>query len=121
MSLINQEVVDKANELKQRYPCSTTRIDSTSQHNKNEGGAKNSWHIDTESHTACAIDLAFDSVELMQQAAHFAVSQGWSGIEMDLSNNHLHLDLRTTPSWHVIKTKNKTYLPLTFPLTRESI
>ena len=121
MSLINQELVDKANELKQRYPCSTTRIDSTHQHNANIGGAKNSWHIDTEDHKACAIDLAFDTVELMQQAALFAVSQGWTGIELDLTNNHLHLDLRTTPQWHVIKTKNKKYLPLTFPLTPESI
>lgn len=121
MSLINQELVDKANELKQRYPCSTTRIDSTPEHNKNVGGAKNSWHIDTEDHKACAIDLAFDSEDVMYQATQYAYTQGWTGIEVDLTNNHLHLDLRTTPTWHVIKTKEKKYLPLTFPLTPESI
>lgn len=115
--MIHLELVKKVNELKNMFPCSTTRIDSTTQYNASIGGAKNSWHIDTRDHSACAIDLAFDDTNIMYQAAQYAYTQGWTGIEIDLTNNHLHLDLRTTPSWHVIKTKEKKYLPLPFPLT----
>jgi hypothetical protein len=108
--MIDQELVCKVNLLKEKYPCSTERIDSTPLHNKNVGGKENSYHVKTLTHNACAIDLSFDNVEDLVPAAIYAKDLGFNGIEVDLRNYHLHLDLREIP-WQVVVTKQST-IPL---------
>ena len=105
--MIDLELVHKVNILKEKYPCSTERMDSTPTHNANVGGTKNSYHIDTSEHLACAIDLSFDHPEDLLPAATYAKDLGFNGIEVDFRNNHLHLDLRET-IWHVVCTKDRT-------------
>lgn len=97
--MIDQELVCKVNQLKEKFPCSTTRLDSTVLHNTQVGGAKNSYHL-----LGQAIDLVFDQVENLIPAALEAQRIGFGGIEVNLRNNHLHLDLRKV-KWEVVYTK----------------
>lgn len=116
MSAINQKLVDKVNLLKERFPCSTTRLDSTPHHNKLVGGAAKSWHV-----TGQAIDLIFDEVSSLLPAALYARELGFQGIEVDYRNSHLHLDLRDV-KWEVVYTKEKKYtLSEYLDLTPQSI
>lgn len=79
--MISLELVEKVNQLKELYPSSTTRIDSTIAHNRAEGGKVNSWHLHGK-----AIDLIYDSVELLLPAALYARTIGFGGIEVDYRN-----------------------------------
>jgi hypothetical protein len=101
--MIDLALVEKVNTLKERFPCSTERIDSTALHNASPavGGAKGSYHIDVGKRLACACDLSFDSASSLIPAALYAKVLGFGGIEVDFRNNHLHVDLRANP-WHVV-------------------
>lgn len=82
------------------HPASVTSWFRTVARNKSKavGGAPESAHLLKYGN---AIDLVFDTdLELRSAAAH-AHHYGFSGIELDLSNKHLHLD--TKPRfWRVV-------------------
>lgn len=115
MSAIDQELISKVNQVLQLYPASVTRLCSTEAHNKAIGGAKNSFHLTGE-----AIDLIVDNPTCLANMAKYAVQCGFGGVEVDLTNSHIHLDVRKTDLWHVVKTKDDT-IPLTDYLTRPLI
>lgn len=88
----------KLNRFLANHPASDTRWFSTPARNAMVGGAKNSAHLLENGN---AIDLVFDSdLELLDGAAN-AHHYGFTGIELDLTNKHLHLD--TKPRlWRVV-------------------
>lgn len=88
----------KLNHFLVDHPASDTRWFSTPARNQAIGGAPDSAHLLAHGN---AVDLVFDSdLELMAGAA-YAQTCGFSGIELDLTNKHLHLD--TKPRfWHVV-------------------
>lgn len=96
--MLDLDFIDKLNRFLADHPASSQRWFSTPAHNKDVGGAKDSGHLLKYSN---AIDLTFDSdLELMAGAAT-AHQYGFSGIELDLTNKHLHLD--TKPRlWRVV-------------------
>ncbi len=95
--MISTELVEKVNQLKEKFPCSTDSIDRTIARNKLVGGAPRSWHLFGQ-----AIDLIFDDTEMLRPAALYAIKLGFGGVEIDYQNNHLHLDLRNVPWYRVI-------------------
>lgn len=97
--MIDLDFIRLVNIHKARYPSSTTRIDSTPHHNAAIGGAVQSHHL-----LGRAIDLIFDPDVNLMAVADYAVQLGFGGVELDLRNNHLHLDMRSIP-WHVYYTK----------------
>jgi len=99
--MIDIDFLRLVNLHKIQYPSSTTRIDSTPIHNQLVGGAPHSWHIGTREGGAKAIDLVFDRQADLIPAAKYAKSLGFGGIEIDLRNKHLHLDMRPS-TWHVV-------------------
>ena len=98
MSLINLAFCTKVNDLLSLCPGTVTSWVRTPRRNTIVGGAPNSWHLSGQ-----AVDLIFDSVADLFKAAHKAVELGFGGVEVDLINNHLHLDARGKP-WHVVCT-----------------
>ena len=89
------EFCQRINTLCQSCPGSWESADRTSLHNTSLGGAKKSLHLQGK-----AIDLIYDSFTLLVAAAKVAKSQGFMGIELDMTNLHLHLDDRETIPWH---------------------
>lgn len=69
-------------------------------------GVKASWHTVWR-----AVDLTFDNPDYLLPAAQDAKRLGFGGIEVDLTNKHLHLDNRPT-IWHVIRELNGHETPL---------
>jgi len=96
--MIDLDFINKLNKFLVDHPASDTRLFSTEQRNKAKGGAKDSAHLLKNGN---AIDLVFDTdLELMSAAAN-ASHFGFTGIELDLNNKHLHLD--TKPRlWRVV-------------------
>lgn len=86
-------------------PFNVERWRSTSAHNRVIGGAPNSKHL-----TGDAIDLSFDSKDDLLSSALLACMLKFEGIELDLTNNHLHVDCGPR-LWHVTKTY-AGYVPL---------
>lgn len=118
VKLISLELIQKLNVHKARYPSSTERVDSTEAHNASPavGGAPHSWHL-----TGQAVDLVYDDSTLLEGAAKFAITLGFGGIELDLRNNHLHLDMRPLENlWHVVYLKDGTKLALADYLTTQN-
>lgn len=103
MPQISQEFHDKLNALKARYDCSTESLDRTVAHNMSIGGAPESLHLQGK-----AADLIFDNYSDLLPAAQAAKELGFTGIEVDYRNLHLHVDLRTIP-WQVVYTKERKY------------
>lgn len=97
--MMDPDFFAKLNRFLANHPASDTRWFSTPARNALVGGAKNSAHLLDNGN---AIDLVFDSdLELMAGAAN-AHTYGFTGIELDLSNKHLHLD--TKPRlWRVVR------------------
>ena len=97
---MNIEFCKRVNALCLACAGSWESVDRTPIHNANVGGAPSSWHVRGE-----AIDLIYDSHELLLQAARTAIRHGFQGIEVDTINYHLHLDNRTD-SWKVVYVLN---------------
>jgi uncharacterized protein YcbK (DUF882 family) len=112
--MIDQELICKLNQLKEKHPCSTESLDRTPYHNASVGGAKGSYHVKGQ-----AVDLIFDQPSELLPAALYAKTLGFGGIELDYRNLHLHLDLRTD-MWHVVCTPKET-VPLEAYLTLHPI
>ena len=98
-------------------PGSCDRMQSTILHNKAVGGAPASGHLLDLSNgvKCCAADLQFDSIEDLKEAAKEALVLGFDGVELDLTNNHLHVDTKSRPHpWQVVHLGAGKELPL-FP------
>lgn len=101
---ISLELIDKLNQLLALYPASVTRLCTTPYRNEAiVKGAKSSKHLTGE-----AVDLVFDQTSTLLPAARYAVTLGFGGIEVDYSNNHLHLDIREV-LWHEVRLAGKKY------------
>lgn len=102
---ISDELIDKLNALLALYPASVTRLCTTPYRNEAiVKGAKASKHLTGE-----AADLVFDQASTLLPAAKYAESLGFGGIEVDYTNNHLHVDIRNAPFWHIVKLAGKQY------------
>lgn len=97
---MNIEFCARVNALCAIFPGSWESVDRTPTHNANIGGAPSSWHVRGE-----AVDLIYDSRELLLHAAREAIRQGFQGVEVDTINSHLHLDNRPD-SWKVVYVLN---------------
>lgn len=73
------------------HPASVTSLVRTVQRNRNLGGGKDSAHLLDNGN---AVDLIFDSDEELYRGAAHAKDYGFTGIELDLTNYHLHLDTK---------------------------
>jgi len=106
--MIDLDFITKLNTFLAAHPASSTRWFSTAKRNKSVGGAPESAHLLKYNN---AIDLVFDSdLELIDAAAN-AHHFGFTGIELDLSNKHLHLD--TKPRfWQVVHHSKDNEEPL---------
>lgn len=83
-------------ELQSAVPGSFESGPRTAAHNRSVGGAPNSAHVQGK-----AQDLIYDSADEFKRAAKEALSLGFMGIEVDVTNNHLHVD--TMPRiWRVV-------------------
>lgn len=109
MQSINILFIEKVNLLKAKFPCSTVSLDRTPLHNEQEGGAPHSYHLNTRPNGCQAIDLIFDEPTNLIPAAKYAQDLGFTGIELDFTNFHLHVDTRPGQPWSEIRTKSKTY------------
>jgi Peptidase M15 len=105
--MIDPILIEKLNQLKAVYPCSTLSLDRTPHRNASVGGAQASWHLTTTPGGAKAVDLVFDTQAELLPAAILARTLGFGGIELDYRNLHLHLDMRPT-IWHVVCSTDKT-------------
>jgi len=106
--MLDLDFIAKLDRFLVNHPASSTRWFSTEKRNKSVGGAPESAHLLKYNN---AIDLVFDSdLELMDAAAN-AHHYGFTGIELDLSNHHLHLD--TKPRlWRVVRHSQGPDTPL---------
>lgn len=96
--MMDPDFFAKLNRFLANHPASDTRWFSTPAYNAAIGGAKNSAHLLENGN---GIDLVFDSdLELMDAAAN-AHHYGFTGIELDLTNKHLHLDTKAR-LWRVV-------------------
>lgn len=96
--VISSELIAKLNQLFLKYPASIDSLTRTPAHNASVGGAPQSGHVTGE-----AADLLYDSPALLHQAAIAAIQLGFTGVELDLTNNHLHVDVMAR-TWHVVHT-----------------
>jgi len=118
--MIDLALIDKLNILYDRVPFSITRMLSTPAHNKAVGGKPHSWHVDLSADPgfarACgAADLIFDTPALAQRGVQEAQRLGFGGIEWDMTNNHLHLDMRPTRWWVMHTEAGEQTLPMILP------
>ena len=95
---LNLRIFEFCNVL--RMPFSVQRWRSSPDHNKAVGGAPKSKHI-----TGDAADLTFDTVADLEAATEQAIEMGFEGVEMDVTNNHLHIDVGPRV-WRVLKTSH---------------
>lgn len=94
---MQQVFFQRVNELCRVCPGSWESGDRTPHHNVSVGGKSASYHL-----KGLAQDLIYDSVIELVDAAREALRLGFQGIEMDLTNNHLHVDGRISP-WQVVR------------------
>ena len=80
--------IDLVDRFQEVIACSEERGKRTLEHNTNVGGAADSAHV-----YGLAIDLILDSAVSVETALFRAKQLGFSGIEWDVRNRHLHLDL----------------------------
>ena len=96
----------------EKHPNSLTRLWSTPTRNRLVGGAKESGHVQDDTHVCHAVDLVFDTAADLRDAAQTAVSMGFQGVEVDLTNMHLHLDAKPR-LWQVVHHGPNQETPLT--------
>lgn len=106
--MIDLDFIAKLNRFLTDHPASITRMVTTDQRNHNLGGAKDSAHLFKHGN---AVDLIFDSDELLYLGAAAAKNYGFSGIELDLTNYHLHLDTKPR-QWMVVHYAKNDERPL---------
>lgn len=111
--MIDLDFAAFVNQLLADHPASVTRWCSTVAHNKAVGGAPNSGHLSGK-----AVDLIFDSAQELRLAASAAFGLGFMGIEVDLTNNHVHLDVLPRV-WRVVHHGKGVEGPLDAWLTAE--
>ena len=96
--VMEQAFFDKVNTLCAACPASWESGDRTPQHNASVGGAPESYHT-----KGLALDLIYDSFNELLSAAYMAITLKFWGIEVDLTNNHLHVDGRPeSEQWRVV-------------------
>lgn len=105
---LNNNLFDFLNTLPADF--SVTRWRSTSLRNAAVGGAPGSKHLSGD-----AVDLVCDSDEALLICARFAFQKNVPGIELDMTNKHLHLDMGPR-LWRTIRTASGDH-PLTTILT----
>jgi hypothetical protein len=106
--MIDLDFIAKLNKFLTDHPASVTRLVTTEQRNQNLGGAKDSAHLFKNGN---AVDLIFDSDAALYAAATAAKAYGFSGIELDLTNYHLHLDTKPR-HWMVVHYAKNDERPL---------
>lgn len=89
--MIDLDFIAKLNRFLTEHPASVTRLVSTVKRNRDVGGGKDSGHLFKNGN---AVDLIFDSDEELYNGAAHAKEYGFSGIELDVTNYHLHLDTK---------------------------
>ncbi len=103
--------------FRQICPCSLVGGFRTVPRNIQVGGASNSFHL-----YAMAADLVFDTPRELHLGAEKAM-EFFGGVELDLKNNHLHVDGRPmVRPWHVVHKKERDqwgYFDLLIFLTQE--
>jgi len=98
--IIDPDFFSLLNQLLERCPASVESLVRTAAHNQAVGGAAGSGHV-----KGCAADLSFDTPSALYAAAGQAIGLGFMGVELDLINNHLHVD--TLPRmWRVVHTRD---------------
>lgn len=107
--MIDIDFINKLNRFVTDHPnCSCTRLFSSENRNRDLGGAKDSAHLFKNGN---AVDLIFDTVEQLYDAAAAAKDYGFSGIELDMTNYHLHLDTKPR-HWMVVHYSKHDERPL---------
>ena len=106
--MIDLDFIAKLNRFLTDHPASVTRLVSTENRNRAVGGGKDSGHLFKNGN---AVDLIFDSDEQLYEGAAHAKEYGFSGIELDLSNYHLHLDTKPR-QWMVVHYRKNDERPL---------
>ena len=89
--MIDLDFIAKLNRFLTDHPGSITSLTRTDFRNSQIGGAPESAHRFKYGN---AVDLVFDSVSDLYHAAAASKSFGFTGIELDLTNFHLHLDTK---------------------------
>jgi len=96
--MIDLAFVSMLNELLEQCPGSIDCLARTEAHNHAVGGAPHSGHV---VEPCVAADLVFDSPAALIAAARCALALGFMGVELDLSNHHLHVD-ELPRTWRVV-------------------
>lgn len=95
----------KLEQFRQFCPCSLVGGFRTPLRNAQVRGAASSLHL-----LACAADLVFDSEGELFNGARTA-QQMFGGVELDLTNYHLHVDGRKN-KWQMVRRAKNTYTDL---------
>jgi uncharacterized protein YcbK (DUF882 family) len=103
--MISQELVDVLNSMP--TPFSVVSLTRTPGRNAKVGGSPGSAHLSGK-----AADLVYDTRADLIAGAQQALDAGAPGIELDLSNLHLHVDVKPR-IWRVVTADGgKTEEPL---------
>lgn len=100
------EFANQLDRFRHTCPCSLVSGFRTVKRNNVVGGATNSLHL-----FACAADLVFDTEVELFSAAKIAQSM-FGGVELDLTNYHLHVDGRKQTTWHKVRRAGNVYTDL---------
>lgn len=106
--MIDLDFIARLNRFLVDHPASVIRLVTTETRNRVIGGAADSAHLLKNGN---AVDLVFDNLEQLYAAATYAKNYGFSGIELDLTNYHLHLDTKPR-HWMVVHYGPKDERPL---------
>ena len=97
MVLFDRQLLDWVEQIHMLYEIRNFEsVYRSPSYNASVGGAKMSRHCEGK-----AIDISLVDSGKLLLAAKYAVSLGVPGVELDLSNKHLHLDMGPR-IWHVM-------------------
>lgn len=100
-------MVEKVNSLLDMGKASIDSWIRTDSRNGIVGGAAHSQHL-----SGNAVDLIYDSRMELIEASKKAIMVGFTGIEVDFRNMHLHVDLREGVRWWVVINLKGETMPL---------